>query len=127
MVAARILLVDDYKLWRSTVRSILEATRKFWIVGEASDGMEAIEMAATLIPDVVLLDIGLPGGPSGYELAAQLRQLPGLQGVLLVALTGFCRDEDKTRARESGFDRHLSKPADPDELLALLAAGRDKP
>jgi len=72
MGATRILLVDDYKLWRSTVRSILEDTRKFQIIAEASDGMEAIEKAATLLPDLVLLDIGLPK-INGIEAAKKIR------------------------------------------------------
>jgi len=72
MVATRILLVDDYKLWRSTVRSILEDTGKFQIIAEASHGKEAIEKATTLQPDVVLLDIGLPK-INGIEAAKQIR------------------------------------------------------
>ena len=60
----------------------------------------------------------------GYEVARRLRRTPGLEGVLLVALTGYGRDEDRRRAFEAGFDHHLTKPADPEELRRLLAAGR---
>ena len=56
----RILVVDDSEQWRLLVRSILERTLSFQIVGEASDGVEAVEKAAALLPDVVLLDIGMP-------------------------------------------------------------------
>jgi DNA-binding NarL/FixJ family response regulator len=73
MVCTRVLLVDDYKLWRLTVRSILEDSRKFQVVGEASDGLEAIEKAAKLLPDVVLLDIGLPK-LNGIEVATNIRK-----------------------------------------------------
>jgi DNA-binding NarL/FixJ family response regulator len=73
MGSTRILLVDDYKLWRLTARSILEDSRKFRIIAEASDGLEAIEKAATLHPDVVLLDIGLPL-LNGIEAAKKIRQ-----------------------------------------------------
>ena len=73
MVTMRILLVDDYKQWRLTVRSILGDNRKFQIIGEASDGMEAIEQAAALLPDLVLLDIGLPK-LNGIEAAKEIRQ-----------------------------------------------------
>jgi CheY-like chemotaxis protein len=65
------------------------------------------------------LDIGLPG-QSGYEVAAQLRQLPGMASTLLVALTGYGQDRDRKRARQAGFDRHLTKPVDHRALLRLL-------
>ena len=71
------------------------------------------------MPDVVLLDIGLPG-MSGYEVAAQLRQLPDMGTTLLVALTGYGQDRDRERARQAGFDQHLTKPVDHPTLLRVL-------
>ena len=68
---------------------------------------------------MVLLDIGLPG-IDGYEVARRLRREPGLETIAVVAVSGYGREGDKQRAREAGFDRHLVKPVDPDELLALL-------
>src|SRR5205823_3169102 len=71
-------------------------------------------------PDVVLSDLGLPS-LDGYEFARRLRQQPGFGRVLLVALSGYGREEDKRRSLEAGFDHHLVKPPDMDVLQALLA------
>ena len=73
------------------------------------------------MPDVAILDLGLPD-VDGYELARQLRLDPKMQRATLVALTGWGQDEHKQRAREAGFDHHLTKPVDPDRLVALIAA-----
>ncbi|HVL55102.1 MAG TPA: response regulator, partial [Burkholderiaceae bacterium] len=68
----------------------------------------------------VVLDIGLPG-INGYDVARQLRQHPALGAVALVALTGYGQDADRSRARDAGFDHHLTKPVDPELLQALVA------
>jgi|SRR5215471_2946130 len=117
MVATRILLVDDYKLWRSTVRSILEATRKFRIVGEASDGVEAIEMAATLLPDVVLLDIGLPK-LNGIEAATKIRKTCPESKIIF-----FTQEQDsdvRSAALATGAAAYLVKSRAACELLQTL-------
>jgi CheY-like chemotaxis protein len=72
-------------------------------------------------PDVVLLDIGLPG-MSGHEVARRLRQLPGLERVLLVAVTGYGQEADLRRSREAGIDYHLVKPVDLTALQEILRA-----
>jgi PAS domain S-box-containing protein len=87
----------------------------------AHDGQRGLEAARRFHPDVVLCDIGLPGGLDGYEVARQMRQDPALQGVRLIALTGYGQEDDQRRAREAGFDIHLTKPADPEKLERLLA------
>jgi CheY-like chemotaxis protein len=118
----RVLVVDDLVDGADSLVMLLRLRgHEALAVYKASAVLEAAEVFR---PEVVLLDIGLAGKLSGYDLAPQLRRIPGLEGVLLVALTGFCRDEDKSRACEAGFDHHLSKPADPDALLALLEEGR---
>jgi two-component system CheB/CheR fusion protein len=71
---------------------------------------------------VVLLDISLPKGMDGYDVARGLRREPGLQGVVLVAMTGFGQPEDVARSRAAGIDHHLTKPADPEAVQQLLAA-----
>jgi DNA-binding NarL/FixJ family response regulator len=73
MPITRILLVDDFKPWRVAARRILSAVPDFQIVGEASNGVEAIEQAAALLPDIVLLDIGMPL-LNGIEAARTIRQ-----------------------------------------------------
>jgi CheY-like chemotaxis protein len=83
-------------------------------------GAAALEAAIRFRPDVVLLDIGLPG-MSGYEVARQLRARPETKHALLVALTGFGAPEDRRRSEAAGFDHHLVKPIDPDALAELIA------
>src|SRR5690606_36070944 len=85
----------------------------------AHDGEEALRLARAEPPDMVLLDIGLPG-MSGYEVARQMRSLPGLREVLLVAVTGYGSDEDRRRSLEAGFDLHVSKPVDHDALVRRI-------
>ena len=88
-------------------------------VRTAGDGPGAIETARSFQPEVVFLDIGLPG-MDGYEVARNLRADPGLDGAILIAMTGYGREEDVRRALESGFDRHLTKPVDFAEIEKLL-------
>ncbi|HUE30717.1 MAG TPA: MASE1 domain-containing protein [Verrucomicrobiae bacterium] len=115
----KILLVEDHQDTAESVAAMLEG----WGHGVqvAFDGLSALRAAAALAPDVVLSDLGLPG-MDGYELARQLRQQPGFGRILLVALSGYGREEDKRRALEAGFDHHLVKPPDMDVLRDLLAA-----
>ncbi|MGH8195045.1 MAG: response regulator [Woeseiaceae bacterium] len=94
-------------------------------VQKAYSGPMALEAAAAQRPDVILLDIGLPG-LDGYEVAKQIRQNPALSDVLLIAISGYCQDEDRERSHNAGFDQHLAKPPEHEELLSLLAgAARD--
>ena len=85
----------------------------------ARDGVQALDAAIKSPPDVAILDIGMPG-MTGYEVAARIREFPWGRDVLLVALTGWGQREDVRRAREAGFDHHLTKPADFAELKVLL-------
>ena len=78
----------------------------------AYSGMAALEMTKTYTPDVVFLDIGMPG-MDGYEVARRMRQQPGLEKVVLAALTGWGQQEDRRRTAEAGFDHHLVKPPEP--------------
>ena len=85
----------------------------------AYDGPSAIELAGEFRPEIILLDIGLPG-MNGYEVAAQLRARPELQSACLVAMTGFGQAEDIQRASEAGFHHHLVKPVAAEALKELL-------
>jgi CheY-like chemotaxis protein len=87
----------------------------------ALDARTALEAVAAEIPDLMLVDIGLPG-MDGYELARRIRSEGGNRGVKLVALTGFGREEDRQRALDAGFDVHLVKPVNIDELKRLIAS-----
>jgi CheY-like chemotaxis protein len=117
--ALQVLVADDNVDAAATLAALLE------IAGHAvrvvHDGAAAVEEAASFQPDLVFLDIGMPL-MDGYEAARRLRQLPALDGVMLVALTGWGTEEDRARSRAAGFDRHLLKPALPDDVEAVLAA-----
>jgi CheY-like chemotaxis protein len=115
----RILLVDDHTDGVHSLARLLQI--RGYEVHVAYDGLSAIEVAKTLVPDIVLLDIGLPG-IDGYEVAQQLRRDPVLKDVLLIAVSGYAQDEDRARSQEAGFDRHLVKPVDPQALTALFAS-----
>jgi len=85
----------------------------------AFDAMAALQLAERAAPDVIISDLGLPG-MSGYDLAKRLRQEPTFGRVVLIALSGYAREDDKRRALAAGFDHHLVKPADLDALAELL-------
>src|SRR5205814_384611 len=82
-------------------------------VAEAEDGPSAFETAVRLLPDLMLVDIGLAGF-DGYELARRLRTMPETKAAVLVALTGYGRPEDVARSLAAGFDHHAVKPLAPD-------------
>jgi signal transduction histidine kinase/ActR/RegA family two-component response regulator len=117
-VSRRVLVVDDNADSAETVASLLRAWKHE--VKVAYDGPSALELARSYQPDVVLLDIGLPG-MDGYQVARQLRRQPGFARVVLVAMTGYGREEDFRRSREAGFDQHLVKPIDASLLKRTLA------
>ena len=85
----------------------------------AFTGPEAVAVAADFQPEVVLLDIGLPG-MDGYEVARRLRAMPALDGAFLVAMTGYGSDEDRAAGKNAGFDEHLVKPVNLDILRECL-------
>jgi CheY-like chemotaxis protein len=84
----------------------------------AHDGASALSAAREFQPQVILLDIGLPD-MDGYAVAHRLRG-DKLAGQMLIALTGYGEAQDRAKARQAGFDRHLTKPVDPDQLQKLL-------
>lgn len=86
-----------------------------------SDAISGLQALTDFAPDVALLDIGLPG-IDGHELARRIRRQPGFERLPLVAISGWGREEDVRRAREAGFDHHLTKPTAPEVLEQLLTA-----
>jgi signal transduction histidine kinase len=116
-VRLRILIVEDSDDAREMLRVVL--TLRGHDVIEAKDGPGGVEMAERMRPDLALIDVGLPGF-DGYEVARRIRRL-GPKAIRLIALTGYGRPEDRVRAQEAGFDRHLVKPVDPQKLEAALA------
>jgi CheY-like chemotaxis protein len=119
----RILLADDNRDAAESLAIILRLEGHE--VELAHDGLAALRAFEELKPDVALLDIGMPKS-NGYEVARQIRAVPGGEGVLLIAITGWAQDADKARSRAAGFDHHLAKPIEPEALIELLgAASRD--
>jgi DNA-binding response OmpR family regulator len=112
-----VLVVDD----NADAAESLAVLLRLWghDVQTAHDGLSGLKAALSDRPAVALLDIGLPG-LDGYELARRLRAQLG-PALRLVAVTGYGQEEDRRRSLEAGFDAHLVKPADLDELHALLA------
>lgn len=111
-----VLVIEDNTDAREMLHAWLEELGHR--VYTARDGLEGLELARALQPDVALVDIGLPG-LDGYQVAENLKANPDAHKPLLVAVTGYGRPEDSARAREAGFDAHLVKPVQP-ELLARL-------
>jgi len=123
---SRILLVEDNDDAREMLQMLLILAGHE--VYGACDGPTGIEMALSLIPDIVVIDLGLPG-VDGYEVARQLRASRS-KDVGLIALSGYGQAEDRRKALEAGFDTHIVKPADPSHLstvIATLQRGRPSP
>lgn len=115
--AERILVVDDNSDAADLLALMLEAAG--YQTTSVADGPTAIEAAERLTPQIVILDIGLPG-MSGYEVAERLRQDARLDGTSLIALTGWGTPEDQRKALAAGFDVHLTKPVAAEDLHAAL-------
>ncbi len=114
----RILLVEDSPENREMLAEVLRING--YQVECAADGVEAVEKATANPPDIALIDIGLPK-LNGYQVAERIRKdFQDRWSVVLVALTGYGQPEAKRRARDVGFDAHLVKPVDVDELLCHL-------
>jgi PAS domain S-box-containing protein len=114
----KVLIVDDNEVSAEMLGLLLRELG--YVVRVAYDGPRALALAAELEPDVAVLDIGLPV-MDGYELAARLRDAHGARGMRLVALTGYGQEQDLERSKRAGFERHLVKPIDTNELEAALA------
>jgi signal transduction histidine kinase/CheY-like chemotaxis protein len=113
----QLLVVDDNKDAAVSLAMLLRLQGHE--VRVAHDGPSALELATSYHPDMVFLDIGMPG-MDGYEVARRLRQQPGLENTVLAALTGWGQQEDRRRSKEAGFNHHLVKPLEPKTLEELL-------
>ena len=120
---ARVLLVEDTPDAAESLAMLLEVLGHR--VRTVGDGVAAMDAARANIPDVMLVDIGLPG-MDGYEVARCVRRDPDLKHIVLVALTGYGGDEDKKKAMAVGFDYHLVKPVSPEALQGLVVRLADK-
>lgn len=118
----RVLVVDDNKDSAQSLAMLLRLTGHE--VYTAHDGPAAIEMTQAHHPEVILLDIGMPQ-MNGLEVARKIRNDLGLSDVILVALTGYGHDQDRRKSREAGFNVHLVKPIELDNLRAILHKSGD--
>jgi PAS domain S-box-containing protein len=115
----RILVVDDNRDGADSLAMMLRLLGNDTLT--AYDGVEGVAAAGTYRPDVVLLDIGLPG-LSGHDACRRIREQPWGEGMTLIAVTGWGQEDDVRRSHDAGFDRHMVKPVDPDALMKLLAS-----
>ncbi len=115
----RVLVVDDNADSADSLAMLLELMGHESTI--ARDGEQAVDLAASYLPDVILMDIGLPG-VDGYEASRRIRAQAPQRDVLLVALTGWGQAADRERSRQAGLDQHLVKPIDPEHLESLLAS-----
>jgi CheY-like chemotaxis protein len=114
----RVLVVDDNVDAAESIAMLLRVSGSD--VRCVHDGPSVLPVAQGYRPDVVVLDIGLPG-MNGYDVARLLRAQPEFRRIPLVAVTGYGQEEDRRRSREAGFDYHLTKPVDPEALQAFVA------
>ena len=117
-----VLLADDNRDAADVMADLLRMEGH--VVHTAHDGIEAAALALRLQPDVLVLDIGMPG-LNGYEVARQVRAQPWGSRPLMIAATGWGQDDDRQKAMDAGFNLHLTKPFDPAQIFDLIAAKAD--
>jgi two-component system, chemotaxis family, CheB/CheR fusion protein len=121
---AKIVIVEDNRDSREMLCELLEQAG--FSCGAAETGTEALAMIEELRPQIAILDLGLPE-IDGFEVARRIRKNPHVAGIWLIALTGYGQASDRAVGKEAGFDEHLVKPVDTDELLRLLDEMRSVP
>jgi len=114
---AQVLLVEDNADSREMLCELLEMSG--FKCRTAENGLAALDMMKAQIPDVAILDVGLPG-MDGFELARRIREDGKLFQTCLIALTGYGQPSDRAISKQAGFDAHLVKPVRADELLGML-------
>nr|WP_260115420.1 response regulator [Pseudoduganella guangdongensis] len=112
-----VLLVEDNDDGREMMAMMLSCYG--YPVQHAADGFQGLATAAAARPDIALVDIGLPG-IDGYEVARRMRANPDTHHIKLIALTGYGLADDQRRVMDAGFDMHLVKPVDVDQLLRAI-------
>ena len=114
----RIMVVDDNTDAAESLSLLLQLNAHE--IRTATNGRDALVLAADFRPDIAFLDIGMPG-MNGFELAERLRAMPALAGMTIVAVTGWGSDEDLARSREAGIDHHFTKPIAAETVSRLLS------
>jgi CheY-like chemotaxis protein len=116
---AKILIVDDESAIRFLITAVLED--EGYELFEAADGREAVTLLADVQPDLIILDVMMPG-ITGYELCAKLKQEPTTREIVIIMLTAKGQERDRRHSEQAGADYYLRKPFSPLELSALVAS-----
>ena len=119
----KVLVVDDNRDAADSLQALFEMEN--CNVTTAYDGFEAVQAVEETMPDMIVMDLGMPS-MDGYEAARRIRRNPGSQGVLMIALTGWGQSDARQRTIEAGFDHHLIKPVNFDELKRLASGQLNK-
>jgi CheY-like chemotaxis protein len=119
----KVLLVDDNEPFAEALSGLLRVLGHD--VHIAYEGSTALAALREFFPDIVLLDIALPD-VSGYELARAIREDAALAGLILIAMTGYGREQDRESTKAAGIDHHLTKPLDEDALIQLITAASSR-
>ncbi len=120
----KVLVVDDNRDAADSLQALFEMEN--CNVATAYDGMEAVEAVDEIMPDMIIMDLGMPS-MDGYEAARRIRRKPGSQNVLMIALTGWGQNDARQRTIEAGFDHHMIKPVNFEELKRLVHGRMAKP
>ncbi|MBU2488980.1 MAG: response regulator [Proteobacteria bacterium] len=115
----RVLIVEDSETNLTLLKDLVERVCKC-VVHTAGDGETAVEAARTVLPDLILMDVGLPG-MDGIEALKIIRSTPAGEKVPALALTGYASDQDRKHLLSQGFDGYLAKPFDLPKLLSILS------
>ncbi|MDR7333421.1 response regulator [Roseateles asaccharophilus] len=118
-MAARILVIEDNAANLELVRYLLSYSG--YVVLEARDGAQGVEMALRERPDLIVCDLQMPL-LDGYQVLDRLRQTPGSEGTVIVAVTAFSMPNDRQKVIDAGFDGYLSKPIEPEKFVAQIEA-----
>ncbi|WP_308937123.1 response regulator [Duganella sp. BJB1802] len=119
----QVLVVDDNRDAADSLAALLEL--EGFDVRPVYDGAGAVAMAAEQPPDMIIMDLGMPG-MDGYETARAIRQRPGAERILMIALTGWGQSDARRRTGEAGFDHHLVKPVELEQILRLAGARQNR-
>lgn len=114
----QVLIIEDNTDAAESLRLLLTIAGHTALIAET--GPAALTLLESATPDIIICDIGLPGGMSGYELASAVRSQPRFARILMVALTGYGREDDRDAAIAAGFNMHVTKPMDPEKLNLLI-------
>jgi CheY-like chemotaxis protein len=125
MLTEKLLIVDDI----GQLRKLLRLTLGYGIYNmyEADNGKDALELARTITPDVMVLDVMLPGGLDGFQICEEIKSDPKLKAIFVVLLTARGQKEDIEKGKQVGADSYIVKPFSPAHLIEIIESRKRKP